>query len=62
MVTSLNEILVLASKKNKQKLVVVAADDENVLLSLKAAIEKNLVLPILVGNKKDRINFERNII
>lgn len=47
----LSELFDIAKNKGIKKIAVAAADDTNVLLSIKSAIEKNLIQPVLIGNK-----------
>lgn len=47
----LNDLKKLIDKKNKPKLVVVSAEEENVLEAISSAYEDGFIQPILVGNK-----------
>jgi phosphate butyryltransferase len=49
----LSELFDIAKNKGIKKIAVAAADDKNVLLSIKSAIEKNLIQPVLIGNEKN---------
>ncbi len=42
----------IAARKPKKKIVLAAAEDEQALLAIKQAVERNLVEPIFVGNKE----------
>ncbi len=44
-----------AQQGEKKRIIVAAAEDDNVLLSIKDAVENNIVEPIFVGNK-EKIN------
>lgn len=48
----LDELFQIAQSKPKKKLVISASEDEQVLLAVKEAVEKNIVQPIFVGNKE----------
>jgi phosphate butyryltransferase len=48
---TLNDLVGLALQKDRRKLVVAVAQDEEVLLAVKAASEAGLVAPILVGDQ-----------
>jgi phosphate butyryltransferase len=50
MLTKLSELIEVAKTKTKRRVVVAAAADEPVLLALKAAIELDIIVPVLVGN------------
>lgn len=45
----------IAKSKNKKKLVIAAAEDDNVLISAKDAVANGIIDPIFVGNK-EKIN------
>lgn len=48
----LDELYQIAQSKPKKKLVISASEDEQVLLAVKEAVEKNIVQPIFVGSKE----------
>src|SRR5690606_3744206 len=50
MAKSFEDLLKLAQSRGKKKLSVAVAEDEDVLLSVKAAKEYDIIEPILVGN------------
>jgi phosphate butyryltransferase len=51
----------------KKRIIVAAAEDDNVLLSIKDAVEHNIIEPIFVGNKakinkiSEEIGFDVNM-
>ena len=51
MIHKLSELIEKAKNKPKKKIAVAAAEDEPVLKSLKSSIEKNIVIPVLIGDK-----------
>lgn len=53
MIHKLNELVEKAKNKTTRRIAVAAAEDEPVLLALKAAVKDNIVVPILVGNKAE---------
>ena len=56
------EELVLRSKKNKPKrLIVVAADDLHVLSSVKKAVHENIIVPVLIGNSEKIFNLAKKL-
>jgi phosphate butyryltransferase len=57
----LEQLLEQAETKGRKRLVVAAAQDEDVLLAVKAAIERDLVDPILVGNRDEIISILKAI-
>ncbi|HLO57621.1 MAG TPA: bifunctional enoyl-CoA hydratase/phosphate acetyltransferase [Bacteroidales bacterium] len=58
---NLEQLLEQAEKKGRKRLVVAAAQDEDVLLAVKAAVEKKLVEPVLVGNRDEIISILKAI-
>jgi phosphate butyryltransferase len=58
---SLDMIVELALKKGQKRLVVAVAQDEDVLMAVKSAVEKNMIAPILIGNQKEIENILANI-
>lgn len=46
-------LLDLAKEKGKKKLAVAVAQDEEVLMAIKMAVESGIIIPILVGNKEE---------
>ncbi len=54
MIKNLEDLLVEVRNRQKSVLAVAAAEDEEVLLSIKDAVEKDIIKPILVG-KEDKI-------
>jgi phosphate butyryltransferase len=58
---SFDDLLKLAKAKGKRKISVAVAEDEEVLLSIKAAIEHNIIEPILVGNSDKIIEIAASI-
>lgn len=46
-------LLDLAKEKGKKKIAVAVAQDEEVLMAIKMAVESGIIIPILVGNKKE---------
>ncbi len=63
MIKKLDDLLELVREKEKSILSVAAAEDEEVLLAVKDAVERDIVIPILVGQEdkikeiSQRINF-----
>jgi phosphate butyryltransferase len=61
---SFDSFFELAKSKQKRRLIIAAAEDDNVLLSVKDAVENNIIEPIFVGNEQkikeiaDEINFD----
>ncbi|MFA6360974.1 MAG: bifunctional enoyl-CoA hydratase/phosphate acetyltransferase [Dysgonamonadaceae bacterium] len=53
MIHKLSELTEKARSKTKRKIAVAAAEDEAVLKSLKAAVNENIVIPVLVGDKSE---------
>ncbi len=49
---TLEDLVKIVLNKPKKKLVVAAAEDDQVLLALKQAVELGIIEPILVGNKE----------
>ncbi len=49
-IRSIHDLTDLAGKKPTQKLAVAAAEDEDILVAVKMAMEKNLIAPVLVGD------------
>ncbi len=47
----LDDLVKLAGKKGKKRLVVAAAEDRQILLAIKNAAENQLITPVLVGDK-----------
>lgn len=56
-----NDILKLAKKKGPKKISVAVAQDEDVLLAIKRAIDENIAEPILVGDKEKIIKISNDI-
>jgi len=52
MITTVNQMMARAKKRGIQKIAVVCAHDDDVLLSLKKAVQEEIVKPILIGKKK----------
>ena len=52
MIKTLEDLILQAKQKERSILSVAAAEDEEVLLSVKDAVEKDIVKPILVGNEE----------
>src|SRR5512133_2956121 len=50
---SLDMIVDMALKKGLKRRIVAVAQDEDVLTAVKSAVEKNMVAPILIGDKKE---------
>lgn len=50
--TKLDDLFELNKGRTPKKIAVAAAEDEHVLKSLKLAVEKELVIPVLVGDKE----------
>lgn len=46
-------LLDLAKEKGKKKIAVAVAQDEEVLMAIKMAVESGIIIPILVGNKEE---------
>ena len=61
MIRSLSELIEKAKSNPKQRIVVAAAEDEHVLMALKAAVDEGLIIPVLVGNKPDIEKIARSI-
>jgi len=55
------EILDLAKKKGAKKISVAFAQDEEVLKAVKAAVNENICVPILVGDKDKIIDISKEI-
>jgi phosphate butyryltransferase len=55
MITTIDQLMARAKKKGIQKIAVVCAHDEDVLLSLKKAVQEGIVQPILIGKAKEII-------
>jgi phosphate butyryltransferase len=55
------EIIELAQKKGPKRLVVAAANDEDVLKAIKIALEENICVPILVGDREIINKISKNI-
>lgn len=61
---SFDSFFELAKSRQKRRLIIAAAEDDNVLLSVKDAVENNIIEPIFVGNEQkikeiaDEINFD----
>jgi phosphate butyryltransferase len=53
MITTIDQLMARAKKKGIQKIAVVCAHDEDVLLSLKKAVQEGIVQPILIGKAKE---------
>lgn len=51
MAKSFKDLLELAKKRGPKKISVAAAEDTDVLKAIKSAVEKNIIIPILVGDK-----------
>ncbi len=50
MITNLSHFEKLAKKAGQKKLIVAAAEDENVLLAVNECYQKKIILPILIGD------------
>lgn len=61
MVKNFNELLKLAQERGKKVLSVAAAEDEEVLLAVKKAVELDIVKPILVGNQDKILEVMRDV-
>ncbi len=59
--TKLNDLVEIAKNKKKVKIAVAAAEDKNVLEAVKNAYEKELIEPILIGNKEKILEISKNI-
>jgi phosphate butyryltransferase len=55
------EIIRLAQQKGPKRVVVAAANDEDVLKAIKIALDENICVPILVGDKEIIIKTSKNI-
>ncbi|MDW5298598.1 MAG: phosphate acyltransferase, partial [Sedimentibacter sp.] len=55
------EILDLAKKKGAKKISVAFAQDEEVLKAVKAAVNENICVPVLVGDKDKIIDISKKI-
>ncbi len=51
MISNLSELLAKAKKSTPKRIAVAAAEDEAVLKAIKEAVDKNIVSPILIGNR-----------
>lgn len=49
---NLDQLIELAVKKGKRRVAVAASDDDSVLKALKQAVERGIIEPVLVGDKK----------
>ncbi|HOK49131.1 MAG TPA: phosphate butyryltransferase [Sedimentibacter sp.] len=56
-----DNLMKLAKNTKPKKIAVAAAQDEDVLKALKAAMEENICLPILIGNKEKIIEISQEI-
>lgn len=61
MAKDFNELLKLAQKRGNKILSVAAAEDEEVLMAVKKAIEYEIVKPVLVGNREKIIEIIKEI-
>lgn len=61
MAKEFNELLELAQKRGKKILSVAVAEDEEVLLAIKNAVELNIVKPILLGNKEKILDLMKEV-
>ena len=52
MITTVNQMMERAKKRGIQKIAVVCAHDDDVLLSLKKAVQEEIVKPVLIGKQK----------
>ncbi len=50
---SLDRLVKLAAVKGRRKLVVAVAQDEDVLKAVRSAVQGELIIPILIGNKEE---------
>ena len=57
----LNDFITLAKTKSPKRLVVAAAADIVVLKAVRDAMEENIIIPILVGNKSEIENLSKQI-
>ncbi|MFP4046300.1 MAG: bifunctional enoyl-CoA hydratase/phosphate acetyltransferase [Bacteroidales bacterium] len=58
---SLNDLIDIATKKETKRLAVAAAADKAVLKAVKAASDKGIIVPVLVGNKEEVQRISREI-
>ncbi len=49
--TSLGSFVEIAAKKGKKRIVVAAAQDEDVLRAVKSAMQAGFIVPILIGDQ-----------
>ncbi len=53
MITTISQLMERAKKRGTQKIAVVCAHDEDVLRSLRKAVEEKIVKPVLIGKTKE---------
>ena len=53
MITTIPQMMARAKKRGVQKIAVVCAHDDDVLLSLKEAVQEGIVKPVLIGKTKE---------
>lgn len=61
MAKDFSQLLMLAKDKGKKIMSVAVAEDEEVLLAVKIAVEEDLIVPILVGNRDEILKIADDI-
>ena len=61
MAKDFSQLLMLAKDKGKKIMSVAVAEDEEVLLAVKSAVEEELIVPILVGNRDEILKIADDI-
>ena len=56
----MNDLVELLTSGKATKLVVAVAQDKDVLLAVKAASEAGIIIPVLVGDRKEIIELPQN--
>ena len=61
MIKELSEFIQLAKEKAIIRIAVAAAEDEDVLIAVKSAVEEGIVIPVLIGDKYKILRIARNV-
>ena len=61
MIKELSELIKLAKEKTVRNIAVAAAEDEDVLIAVKSAVEEKIVTPILIGDASKILRIARNV-
>ena len=60
-IKTLDDLLTRAAKQKSRSMAVAAAEDKHVLIAVKHAYEKNIIEPVLIGNKDEILKLSEEI-